>query len=180
MAGCIQAITCKRYGCCCSLRTCSIVFATIDLVMTVLALVLSATPQNQADVAPDYPQYSFDYPVFRRDDLFGATLTLYSYFNLAKVILTIIIDSLLLHGIRKQRPGLFLPFIIWTSMNIIFYIVSVVSWLALGRLDWGFLVTMFIVTVFPITALACVYRYRREILDSRKEIKSTTEVESKI
>merc|ERR1712051_604058 len=159
MAGCIQAITCKRYGCCFSLRTCSIVFATIDLVMTVLALVLSATPLNQADFSPDYPQYSFDYPVFRRDDLFGATLTLYSYFNLAKVVLT---------------------FIIWTSMNIIFYIVSVVSGLALGRLDWGFLVTMFVVAVFPISALACVYRYRREILDSRKEIKRTTEVESKI
>merc|ERR1712051_62149 len=182
MVTCIQAVTCTRYGCfCCNLRTCSTVFASIDLVMTVLATFSSVIlVLNHADFSPDYPQYSFDYPVFRRDDLFGGTLTLSSYFNIGKVVLTVIIDSLLLHGIRKQRPGLFLPFIIWTSINIIFYIISVVSELALGMLDWGFLVTMFVVAVFPITALACVYRYRRQILDSRKEIKSTTEIESKI
>jgi len=81
------------------------------------------------------------------------------------------VSSSLVHGIKNERPGFYVPFIFWSSFEIVVFMLAAIGLtFYFGNALVGFVVTVCIAIsmILPIYFVLVVAAHRRQIVEMKK------------
>jgi len=82
-------------------------------------------------------------------------------------VLYVVVASMLIHGARKEKPGLMMPWIILTIFYMILAVVQIISYVVLGE-RWMSVLTPVFSLLITFYFFICIWSHRKQLIEGNE------------